>query len=285
MLGPRRIPALVLQVVFLLGGASAALALSPPAPPNAPPLKPGLAVPTATPGALLPVGSLLAVVLDDRISSRDTPPNTTIRYHLKDALVVGGVTVAPAGSRGTLTVIQGHKAVAPDQDGNVQIALSPFATLVGPLPVRPIHEYLTINHTAGQLTTRDETDTATDIIVPYAVLYQVFRRGHDLVLPVGSELRLLTAASISAIDPKNVVIATPPPFILSTDPIHADFTPIPLATVPPPFHRSPSPRPGATSAAPATALPSTAATTAGSPVPTQTPAPAGPATTLKTSSP
>jgi hypothetical protein len=273
VLGPRRIPALVLQVVFLLGGASAALALPPPAPPNAPPPKPGAVLPAATPGPILPVGSILAVVLDDRISSRETPPNTTIRYHLKDALVVGGVTVAPAGSQGTLTVVQGHKAVAPDQDGNVQIALPPFVTLAGALPVRPIHEYLTIDHTAGQLSTRGETDEATDIIVPYAVLYQVFRRGHDLVLPVGSELRLLTAASISAIDPKNVVIATPPPFILSTDPIHADFTPIPLATVPPPFHRTPSPRPGFPSATPSTAMPSATASNAGSPAPTQTPTP------------
>jgi hypothetical protein len=231
------------------------------------------------------VGSLLAVVLDDRISSRETPPNTTIRYHLKDALVVGGVTVAPAGSRGTLTVIQGHKAVAPDQDGNVQIALPPFATLAGPLPVRPIHEYLTIDHTAGQLNTRGETDTAADIILPPYVLYQVFRRGHDLVLPVGSLLHVLTAASISAVNPAKVVIATPPPFILSTDPIHADFTAIPLSTVPPPFHRSPSPRPGIASATPA-APSSTPTTLAGSPAPTLTPAPAAtPTAILKTSSP
>lgn len=273
MLGPRRIPALALQVAFLLGGASAALALPPPAPPNAPPSKMGHAEPSATPGTLLAVGSLLAVVLDDRISSRETPANSTIRYHLKDALVVGGVTIAPAGTRGTLTVVQGHKAIAPDQDGNVQITLQPLLTPLGPLPVRPIHEYLTLSHTAGQLATRDEADETADILLPPYVLYQIFRRGHDLVLPAGSELHILTAASISAADPKKVVIATPPPFLLSTDPIHADFTPIPLATVPPPFHRTPTPRPGFSSPTPAP-ISSASAT----PVASPTPAPPTPTT-------
>jgi hypothetical protein len=278
--GPRRIPALALQIVFLFGGASAALALPPPAPPNVPTVRSTTAAPSANPGILLPVGSALNVVIDDRISSRLSLPNSTIRYHLKDALVVGGITIAPAGAPGTLTVIAAHKAIAPDQDGTVQIALAPLSTAVGPLPVRPVHDYLTVSHTAGQLTTRTTTDEAVDIFLPPYVVYQVLRRGRDLVVPAGSVLRILTAAAVSAANPKSVAIITPAPFILSSDPIHSDFTPIPLATVPPVFHRQPSPRPlsAATASASPSATPAAAATSAASPAATPTPAPSAPAT-------
>ncbi|HTV72901.1 MAG TPA: hypothetical protein VME66_04255 [Candidatus Acidoferrales bacterium] len=273
MPGPRRISALTLQIVCLLGGASAALALPPPAPPNAPPPRSTTAAPSANPGIVLPVGSALSVVLDDRISSRLSLPNSTVRYHLKDALVVGGVTIAAAGSPGTLTVA--HKAIAPDQDGTVQIALSPLQTAFGLLPVRPVHDYLAVSHTAGQLDTRATTDQAVDIFLPPYVLYQVLRRGQDLVVPEGSVLRILTAATISAANPKAIEIMTPAPFILSTDPIHSDFTPIPLATVPPVFHRQPTPRPEMATAAP-TPAPTASPTPAASALPTTTPPPALP---------
>ncbi|HEY0798516.1 MAG TPA: hypothetical protein VGD50_05160 [Candidatus Baltobacteraceae bacterium] len=250
MLRLRRPTALALEIVFLLGGASAALALPPPAPPigartNA------SAAPSATPGTVLPMGSTLAVVLDDRISSRESVPHSVVRFHLKDPLVVGGVTIADAGTPGSLTVVTAHKAIAPDQDGDVQIALSPLVLGThGVLPLRPIHEYLTIDRTAGQLTTRDTTDTVADIFLPPYVLYQVMRRGHDFVLPAGTVLRVLTAASIAAPAASVVRIETPAPLKLNHDPIHADFTPIPLATVPPMFHRrKPTPRPTDTSSA------------------------------------
>ncbi len=204
----------------------------------------------------MPFGSSIYFVVDQAVNSASTPSGTTIKMHLRAPLIVNGITLAPAGTPGSFTVVSTHKAQSGDVDGAVQIFVNPVG-LPGrnlTLPLRAVHEYLTREMSAGQLSTRGAMDTAEDVFVPYAFLYQILRKGHQMVMPVGTILRAETAATIDASNPGNVVLATPPPFVSNYDAPHSDLTPAPFFTANPfgpahPLHkgkptlppRSPSP--------------------------------------------
>jgi hypothetical protein len=194
--------------------------------------------------------------------------------HLRDPLVLQGTTIALAGTPATFTVVNVSKAESGDVNGAIQIHLDPL-TLAGglTLPIRAFHEYLTMEMTGGQIATRSTTDTVEDVFIPYAPLYQLLRKGHQMVLPVGSVLRAETDATLDATHPKSLVISTPPPFVSNFDPPHADltaapfYTPAPMRPHPLPHGRptlppKPSPSPEATAPA---ATASAAAVPAGSP--------------------
>ncbi len=192
---------------------------------------------------MLPYGSTIFFVLDDSVNSGTTQPGTTIHMHLKDPIVVNGVTIAPQGTPASFAVVTTRKASAGDEDGAVQIHLDPLA-LPGrdaPLPIRAFHEYLTRELTAGQEATRSTTDTLGDIFIPYHVIYHALRPGHQMVLPVGTILRAETAATIDATNPHTIVFSTPPPFTSTYDVPHADLTASPLYT-PAPMRPRPLPR-------------------------------------------
>ncbi len=140
------------------------------------------------------------------------------------------------------------------------------------LPVSPAHEYISIDRTAGQESTGGLADTAVEVFVPIYGIAKQFRKGRELVLPVGSVLRARTNASIDATSVQHIVIATPEPFQLETDVPHSPYTPIPLFTAAPsmlnPPRRSRStPMPTATPTP--TPLP-TGSAAAASPAPTST---------------
>jgi hypothetical protein len=220
--------------------------------------------PAPTGAGYLAPGSPIDFVLDDPVDSKKTSPGTVIRIHLAKALVVGGTQIAPAGTVGTLKVVSTRHAVAPDVDGAVQISLDPLVLPDhGTLPVTATKSYITIEQTAGQASTNALEDAAKDIFIPGHAIYKNFRKGRELSLPAGSILRARTAASIDATHPGAIVIATPPPFDLSTDVPHAAFTPIPLYVLPTPFPRS-SPSPSPAAHASASAQPPPPAATPGS---------------------
>ena len=252
-----------------LGIAATLAALTPAAralPPPEPPRTATSATPTAEPtfGAVLPYGSSVYFVLDDKIDSGSTKPGTTIHMHLRSALVVNGTTLAPQGAPETLEIVTTRKAQVGDEDGAVQIHLDPFA-LPGrqqTLPIRALHEYLTIERTAGQLTTRDTADTIGDIFIPGHMLYHAFRRGQQFNLPPGTVLRSLTAASIDATDPRSIVLSTPPPFESTFDAPHSDITSAPIFT---PAPMRPRPLPHGKPTLPPTAAPTPEETLAPSP--------------------
>jgi hypothetical protein len=207
---------------------------------------------------VLPAGSPLEFVLDDPVDSKKTQPGTTVRLHLRKALIVNGTTLAAAGAPATMKVVSTRHALAPDVDGSVRIELQPLQ-IAGRsmLPIRALHDYITIELTAGQQSTNALEDAAKDIFIPGHALYKNFRKGRELTLPVGSILRAETNASLDASNPNALVIATPAPFALSTDRPYSAFTPIPLYTV-----AAPTPRPTATPkpAPTATAIPTPAST-------------------------
>jgi hypothetical protein len=253
--------ALGLLVAGLAAGAPAARAI---AVPRAPEGKPAPS-PTPPSGTVLPYGTTVYFVFDDEVSSGKTAPGTTIRLHLRDPLKVNGATLAPAGTPGSLTVVTTRRSQSGDVDGAVQIHLNPLALPDGtPFPVRAFHEYLTIEMTAGQVATRDTTDTIGDIFIPYHVIYHALRKGHEMVLPVGSVLRAQTAATIDATDPAKLVISTPPPFVSTFDVPHSDLTPPPIFTPAPLLKGSPKPKP---SAPPPSAPPPAAPTGSSAPSP------------------
>ncbi len=208
------------------------------------------AKPTASPSATPPnpkmvlVGAPIDFVLDDSISSGKARSGEIVHLHLREALVVNGMTLAHAGTPATLKILNAHRATAGDNDGSLQIAIAPLELIDHKkVPIRANHEYLTIEHSRGQLTTRTTTDTITDIFLPGAVIYNAFRKGRDFVLPVGAILRAQLAATIDASDPSAISIIIPRPTILSNDVPHADFSPAPFFTAqPPPPKKTPAPK-------------------------------------------
>lgn len=240
----------------LVAIAPAARAIPPPVAPRTAPTATAAAAAT---GATLPYGSTLLLVLDDKIDSGSTRPASVIHMHLKDALVVAGTVVAPAGAPATLAIVTTQGAHSGDIDGAVQIHLDPLALSGGapPLPIRAYHEYLNIELTSGQQSTRSTTDTVADIFIPYHAIYHAFRRGRQLVLPVGSVLRAQTAATIDASDPRHVVLSTPPPFVSNYDAPHSELTAPPLFT---PAATRPKPLPRGKPTLPPTPAPTPTAT-------------------------
>jgi outer membrane biosynthesis protein TonB len=156
--------------------------------------------------------------------------------------------------------------------GIVQVHFEPLELPgIGPLPVRAIHEYLTIDMSAGQVATQSSADVIGDIFVPYYSFFQVFRPGHDFVLPAGSTFRAETAAAVDARDANAVTIATPPPIVTNFDPPHSDFRPPPIYTMIP----TPSPKPKPTRRPPTPSPePTDSPTPSPSPTPKASPAPA-----------
>ncbi len=259
-----------IATALLLAAFQAAHALPPPAEPRGAP--PASATPTAAAivGTTLPYGSQLDFVLDDKVNSGTIVPGTTVHMHLYKALVVNGVTLAQAGAPATFSVITARKAHSGDEDGAVQIHLDPLA-LPGrnmSLPVRAYHEYLTVEHTTGQLSTLGATDTIADIFIPGHIIYHALRSGRQMVLPVGSILRAETDVTIDASQPNHIVFATPPPFTSHFDVPHADLTAPPFYT---PAPARPHPLPKGKPTLPPTPVPTSTPTA--SPEPSAAPSP------------
>jgi hypothetical protein len=230
-------------VAVAVGAGTSVHAIPVPEPPRS---RPTGASPTPAPsGATLPFGSPLLFVLDDSVNSASTPTGTIVRMHLLSPLVVNGITLAEAGDRGSFSVVSTRKAQSGDVDGAIQIYVDPLPLPARhlTLPLRAVHEYLTRELTGGQRSTRAATDTVEDVFVPYAFLYQVLRKGHQMIMPVGTVLRAETAATIDASNPADVVLATPPPFVSNYDAPHSDLTPAPFFTPAPQFPRGRRGRP------------------------------------------
>ena len=193
-------------------------------------------------------GTSLNLVLDEAIDSRSTPAGALVKVHLEKSLEVGGIVLAVAGAPGTLKVVAARRASAPDRDGALEIYLEPFPLAGhGVLPLRAVAEFLTVEVSAGQASTNDLTDLAKDVAIPGHAIYRAVRKGRDLTLPAGSIVRARTGATIDATNPAAIAVVIPPPFVTNTDPIHSDFTPIPLFTFAPvpPKRPKPSPSPSA----------------------------------------
>ena len=156
----------------------------------------GLPTPTPVPANLLPYGSTLPFVLDGAISSSGSKEGELVPAHLARALVVGGVTVAPAGTPIQIHIVDASPASNPDIYGYVDIYVRPMLLADGrELPLRAPSSHLNVNSSAGHDSTAALENTVGDIFTP-GLLLHVFRKGRNFVLEPGATIKLRTQAAL-----------------------------------------------------------------------------------------
>jgi len=220
----------------------------------------------AAAGFLLSAGSPQTIVLDHTVSSAEMEPGAIVPAHLRDAIVVRGKTLAPAGAPMHLIVTQIRRA-GNGVGGEIVFRVEPVHLADDlNLPMRLLHPALNATLVLAN---------PDDIVLP-AKAKSSPGLSADLTLPPGTQLRARTTLTVDATNPNKTVLASPMPYTISTDRPYAAFTPIPLTTynpnfTPPPRRRgratptpSPSPSPSQTASESPTPSPS--------PTPTQTPA-------------
>jgi hypothetical protein len=205
---------------------------------------------TAPPSNALPFDSTLLFVLDDPISSKTSKTGQLVRAHLKNAIVVDGHTVAPAGTPGFVRIVDVSGADIADTYGFVDIFFEPLALPNGlTLPLRAPVGRLEPRVSSGHESTVAAEDTVGDIFVPYYALWQIFRHGKNFILNPGSELAARTDASVTARRDGTILIVTPRPLAQSSEVPDATFpteplaTPLPTAPPTPRSHPTPTPTP------------------------------------------
>jgi hypothetical protein len=225
--------------------------------------------PTAPPpGNVLPFDSTLLFVLDDPISSKTSRSGQIIRAHLKNAIVIGGYTVAPAGSPVGIRIIDSSASDILDTYGFVDIFFEPMRLADGStLPLRTPVARLAPHVSAGHESTVEAEDTAGEIFVPYYPIYQILRKGKNFVLGPGSVIPANAEATITAQPNGSIAVVTPPPIIRDTEAPASTFPVSPLATPFGPAGATPRPRTRATPS------PSPLPSPLPSPTPTATPTP------------
>jgi hypothetical protein len=183
---------------------------------------------------VLPLGSSLFFVLDDRLSSKYNRTGDAVRAHLRDALVLNGTTVAAAGAPLIIKIDDVHGAKAPDEDGSLDVYFQPLTLSNGSaLPLHTPTSHLSIRVSAGEASTAGIADTLKDIFIPYHYLYRAFRKGAELELGPGTLLRARTGATIDASKAGVISLIAAPPVATSVDTPHADYKPMPLSSPPP----------------------------------------------------
>ncbi|MFN2450159.1 MAG: hypothetical protein ABR508_10315 [Candidatus Baltobacteraceae bacterium] len=246
---PARTGALLLAAVsaaaamYVNTGTAKAIVLpTPPPPPRVEPTS----TPTGTPNStVLPLNSSLFFVLDDTVSSR-TKPGTLARAHLRDAIVLGGATLAPAGAPVEIVVSQSSAAQMGNVDGTVEMYFKDLRLQGGrSLPLTTPSARINPRMTAGQESTRGVTDTVGDIFIPGHFLYHMLRKGADVTLRPGTVIRARTAAALS-VARGTVAVSTPAPFTSASDTPHPSFSVAPLATPPGFVPKTPKPSPSPT---------------------------------------
>lgn len=229
----------MLAAIFPLSAVPVlAVPVSTPAPGNAP-----APAATATFG-ILPINSSVVFVLDDPISSSSSRKNDVVRAHLKSAIVVGSLTLAPANTPVKIDVLDAEPAQIGDVYGFVDIYFRSLHLADGRvLPLRAPTSHLTVNVSAGHQSTVGAEDTVGDIVVPY-VIYHAFRKGRNFVLGAGSEIRARTEATVSVTGNGALAITTPVPIAVAGNTPHPTFSAAPLATPGEKFQPvRPSPKP------------------------------------------
>lgn len=220
----------------------------------------------AAAGFLLSAGSPVTIVLDHTVSSAELEPGAIIPAHLREAIVLRGKTLAPAGTQMHLIVTDIRRA-GNGVGGEIVFRVEPvhLADDVN-LPMRLIHPAMSATLVLAN---------PDDIVLPLKAK-TLPARGADIMLPPGTQLRARTTLTVDATNPNKTVLASPMPYTISTDRPYAAFTPIPLTTYNPNFtpaprrrgRHTPTPSPSPSPSETATATP----TPSPSPTPTQTPA-------------
>ena len=169
-----------------------------------------------------------------------------IHVHLKDAIVLNGREIAPAGSPAQIHVVHTYKADILDTYGYVDIFFMPLQLPDGRmLPLRAPTARLAANVSGGHQSTVNWEDQIGDIFIPDYSLYQIFRSGKNFVLGPGAAIRARTEAKLEALPNGTLAIETPPPVANHFELPHSSFPAEPAATPygPQERRRRPAPTP------------------------------------------
>jgi hypothetical protein len=225
--------------VTLIAASIALAAAAPFAPVEAFPLQTpqphSSASPTASPTPVVapnifPLGSSLAFILDGTISSSSSKSGDIVKAHLENALVVNGVTVAPAGSPIEIKIADASAASNPDIYGFVDIYFRPLALPDGRLiPLHAPASHLNINVSSGHASTVGIEDTIGDVFQPTLLLH-VFRKGRNFVLEPGAHIHAVTDATVVIARGGGVAIETPAPLVLDAETPISSYRSVPMAT-------------------------------------------------------
>jgi hypothetical protein len=233
-------------------GTGLAIPVSTPPPAH----RPGPVTPAPSPIALqsLAFDSSLLFVLDDAISSEYSKTGDLVKAHLRDPLIVNGVTVAPAGTAVSIRIMNATRAKAGDEYGSVDIAFLPLHLPDGQvLPLRAPTAHLAPWDTVGHESTVGVEEGVSDIFLPVGMLYAMVRKGRNITLGVGSMIRARTVATVTVEDGL-AIVATPQPIQSLSDVPASSYRGLPFVALPSPVpgrgrqqrpHPSPSPQPSA----------------------------------------
>jgi len=177
----------------------------------------------------LPPNSSIFFVLDGDISSRGQE-GTLVRAHLRDPIVVGGITVAPAGAPVSVRILHTQGAQMANVDGSVDIYFEPLEIAGGrSLPLVTPTGHIDAHLNAGQASTQAVTDTVGDIFIPYHYLYHMLRKGREVDLRPGTVIRARTGAELRY-SAGSVAVVTPPSITKTADTPHGAFRVAPVVT-------------------------------------------------------
>lgn len=191
----------------------------------------------------LPLNTRLTFVLDGTISSAKSKADELVDAHLKDPLVLGAKTVAPAGAPVQIRILSAKPADNPDIYGYVDIFFEPFRIADGrSIALHPPTSHLSVNVSAGHESTASIENTVGDIFTPTALLH-IFRKGKNFVLQPGAEIHALTEAALEVLPNGTIAITTPAPLVVEEATPHSSFKTVPLATPNPSFHPQLTPAP------------------------------------------
>ena len=190
--------------------------------------------PQITDGRTLPYDSSVMLILDDPIGSAISQRNGVARAHTRDAVTIGNDVVAPAGSPVLVDIIGAQGAKSGDVYGYVDISLEPLILNDGSrLPLRAPTSHLTQYVSTGHESTVGVEDTIGDIFVPGHIIWHAMRKGRNITLAAGTEIRARTVGAVTVAKDGTIAVATPPPVTMPATVPVADFKPIPFATAPP----------------------------------------------------
>jgi len=177
-----------------------------------------------------PLGSSLAFILDGTISSSASKAGDVVKAHLERALVVNGVTVAPAGSPVEIKISDASPASNPDIYGFVDIYFRPLALPDGQIiPLHAPASHLNVSVSSGHASTVDVENTIGDIWTPTLLLH-VFRKGRNFVLEPGARINALTDATVVVARNGAVGVETPAPLVLDAETPISSYRAVPMAT-------------------------------------------------------
>jgi hypothetical protein len=204
-----------------------------PAPTHAPSSAPES---TPTPADRLPYDARLSFVLDGTISSASSKAGDEIPAHLQNDLIVGGRTLAAAGTIVHIRVLDAKPADNPDIYGFIDISFGSLALSDGSiLPLRTPAQHLDVNVSAGHQSTAEVENTIGDVYAP-TLLFHILRKGRNLTLQPGAVVHAMTEATVIVAPNGTIAITTPAPMVLDVQTPLATYKAAPLITPNPQYH-------------------------------------------------